>query len=148
MLARLLENVTCALATSHESGSDANLSVVSTRIRCASGRGVVGEATDLTPGHSIDFPVTTTSGGRYPLQREQLYRLSRSAEHRCFVDCGQRRYCNGDRSDEYARRRVGLAPRRSKRQSCLGTASAGASGSVAPQLSNAVDELSVRGHGH
>ena len=58
-----LEKVSApALSISHESGSNTNLSMVST-VSDAPHVGIVGEATDLTPGHSVDFPAQPVPEG-------------------------------------------------------------------------------------
>ena len=141
-----LEKVSApALSISHESGSNTNL--LST-VSDAAHVGIVGEATDLTPGHSVDFPAQPASEG------DVLFSGTSYTDYHVALNTGvSSSAVNGITATTTTVMNThdvaSLSP--------VDTPNAShASEPPAPehhdasliQVSNAIDELSVRGHSH
>ena len=134
-----------ALSISHESGSNTNL--LST-VPDAPHVGIVGEATDLTPGHSVDFPAQPASEG------DVLFSGTSYTDYHVALNTGvSSSAVNGITATTTTVMNThdvaSLSP--------VDTPNAShASEPPAPehhdasliQVSNAIDELSVRGHSH
>ena len=142
-----LEKLTSALATRPESASDANLPVDLGSDVPRVGV-VVGEATDVTPGHSIDFPSQALPEG------DVLFRGSSYTDYHVALNTGvSSSAVNGVTATATAvtntHDAASLSLVDSPNASHASEPPAPEHQEVLlPQVSNAVDELSVRGHGH
>ena len=143
-----LEKVSASgLSISHESGSNTNLSMVSA-VSDAPHVGIVGEATDLTPGHSVDFPAQPAPEG------DALFSGTSYTDYHVALNTGvSSSAVNGITATTTTVTNTHDAASVSP----VDTPNAAhASEPPAPehhdvsltQVSNAVDELSVRGHSH
>jgi hypothetical protein len=143
-----LEKVSASgLSISHESGSNTNLSMVSA-VSDAPHVGIVGEATDLTPGHSVDFPAQPVPEG------DVLFSGTSYTDYHVALNTGvSSSAVNGITATTTTVTNTHDAASVSP----VDTPNAAhASEPPAPehhdvsltQVSNAIDELSVRGHSH
>jgi hypothetical protein len=143
-----LEKVSASgLSISQESGSNTNLSMVST-VSDAPHVGIVGEATDLTPGHSVDFPAQPVPEG------DALFSGTSYTDYHVALNTGvSSNAVNGIGDTKTTVTNTHDAASVSPVDS---PNASHASEPPAPehheasltQVSNAVDELSVRGHSH
>ena len=143
-----LEKVSApALSISHESGSNTNLSMVNT-VSDVPHVGIVGEATDLTPGHSVDFPAQPVPAG------DALFSGTSYTDYHVALNTGvSSSAVNGIAATTTTMTNTHDAALLSPVDS---PSASHASEPPAPehhdvsltQVSNAVDELSLRGHSH
>jgi hypothetical protein len=142
-----LEKLTSALATGAESASDAKLPVDlgSDVLRVGV---VVGEGTDVTPGHSIDFPSQALPEG------DMLFRGSSYTDYHVALNTGASSGAvNGVTATATAVTNTHDAASLSLADSPNATHASEPPAPehqevLLPQVSNAVDELSARSHGH
>jgi hypothetical protein len=143
-----LEKVSApALSISHESGSNTNLSMVST-VSDAPHVGIVGEATDLTPGHSVDFPAQPVPEG------DALFSGTSYTDYHVALNTGVSSNAVNGISDTTttvtnSHDAASVSPVDSPNGSHASEPPAPEHHEASlTQVSNAVDELSVRGHSH
>ena len=143
-----LEKVSASgLSISQESGSNTNLSMVST-VSDAPHVGIVGEATDLTPGHSVDFPAQPVPEG------DALFSGTSYTDYHVALNTGvSSNAVNGigDTTTTVTNTHdaASVSPVDSPNASHASEPPAPEHHEASlTQVSNAVDELSVRGHSH
>jgi hypothetical protein len=143
-----LEKVSApALSISHESGSNTNPSMVST-VSDVPHLGIVGEATDLTPGHSVDFPAQPVPEG------DALFSGTSYTDYHVALNTAvSSSAANGTIATTTTVTNThdvaSASPVDSPNASHASEPPAPEHQDVSlTQLSNAVDDLSVRGHSH
>ncbi len=143
-----LEKVSASgLSISHESGSNTNLSMVSA-VSDAPHVGIVGEATDLTPGHSVDFP------GQPVPEGDALFSGTSYTDYHVALNTGvSSSAVNGITATTSTVTNThdagSVSPVDSPNASHASEPPAPEHHDVSlTQVSNAIDELSVRGHSH
>ena len=143
-----LEKVSASgLSISHESGSNTNLSMVST-VSDVPHVGIVGEATDLTPGHSVDFPAQPVPEG------DALFSGTSYTDYHVALNTGVSSNAVNGISDTTTtvtntHDAASVSPVDSPNASHASEPPAPEHHEASlTQVSNAVDELSVRGHSH
>ena len=135
------------LSISHESGSNTNLSMVSA-VSDAPHVGIVGEATDLTPGHSVDFPAQPVPEG------DVLFSGTSYTDYHVALNTGvSSSAVNGITAATSTVTNThdagSVSPVDSPNASHASEPPAPEHHEVSlTQVSNAIDELSVRGHSH
>ena len=143
-----LEKVSASgLSISHESGSNTNLSMVST-VSDVPHVGIVGEATDLTPGHSVDFPAQPVPEG------DALFSGTSYTDYHVALNTSVSSNAVNSISDTTTtvtntHDAASVSPVDSPNASHASEPPAPEHHEASlTQVSNAVDELSVRGHIH
>jgi hypothetical protein len=127
-----------ALSISRESGANTDLSTVS----------IVGEATDLTPGHSVDFPAQPVPEG------DVLFSGTNYTDYHVALNTGvSSSAVNGITATTttvtHTHDAASVSPVDSPNASHASEPPAPEHHDVSlPQVSNVVDELGVRGHSH
>jgi hypothetical protein len=136
-----------ALSISHESGSNTSPSMVST-VSDVPHLGIVGEATDLTPGHSVDFPAQPVPEG------DTLFSGSSYTDYHVALNTAVSSTApNGTIATTTAVTNThdvaSVLPLDAPNASHASEPPAPEHQDASPtQLFNAVDDLSVRGHSH
>jgi hypothetical protein len=136
-----------ALSISQESGANTDLSTVSI-VSDAPHVGIVGEATDLTPGHSVDFPAQPVPEG------DVLFSGTNYTDYHVALNTGvSSSAVNGITATTttvtHTHDAASVSPVDSPNASHASEPAAPEHHDVSlPQVSNVVDELGVRGHSH
>ena len=136
-----------ALSISQESGANTDLSTVSI-VSDAPHVGIVGEATDLTPGHSVDFPAQPAPEG------DVLFSGTNYTDYHVALNTGvSSSAVNGIAATTttvtHTHDAASVSPVDSPNASHASEPSAPEHHDVSLlQVSNVVDELGVRGHSH
>ena len=136
-----------ALSISQESGANTDLSTVSI-VSDAPHVGIVGEATDLTPGHSVDFPAQPAPEG------DVLFSGTNYTDYHVALNTGvSSSAVNGITATTttvtHTHDAASVSPVDSPNARHASEPPAPEHHDVSlPQVSNVVDELGVRGHSH